>query len=253
MPIPAALAAALPIAGPIVGDLLGGMLGARENRKTSQRQMEFQERMRDTQYQAAAKDLEAAGLNRVLALGSPAASPSGAGFSAPTVSPGSSGVAGAQAQTARQTANSTQKLQGVQAENLTANTAFANQQTAKALAEEAKIKADTLLIPLQAEEIKARTAASNSASVASAAAARLNKANAVKAEALNPAQKRGAKELEEALDAIPGVVQSAKEGGQSIVTTILDAIMNPHDEYLPKGKSYIDAKSKNRPRYVPVR
>jgi len=214
MPIPAALAAALPIAGPIVGDLLGGMLGARENRKTSQRQMEFQERMRDTQYQAAAADLEKAGLNRVLALGSPAASPSGSGFSAPTVSPGSSGVAGAQAQTARQAANSTQKLQGVQAENLTANTAFANQQTAKALAEEAKIKADTLLIPLQAEEIKARTAASNSASVASAAAARLNRANAIKAETYNPLHQKGGEMLDKAVEAIPGVVETAKSWSQ---------------------------------------
>lgn len=253
MPIPALVAAAAPIAAPIVGDLLGGMFAARENRKTSKRQMEFQERMRDTQYQSAAKDLEAAGLNRVLALGSPAPSPSGSGFSAPNVQLGSSGVAGAQAQTARQVANSTQKLQGSQMENLAANTAFSNQQSAKAAAEEAKIKADTLLIPLQAEEIKARTSAANAAALASAAAARLNKAHSIKAEALNPAHKRGAKELEEALDAVPGVVQSAKEGGSSIVTNILDMFMNPHDEFLPKGKNYYDSNSKNRPRYVPVR
>ena len=194
-----------------------------------------------------------AGLNRVLALGSPAAAPSGAGFSAPQVSLGSSGVAGAQAQTARQAANATQKPQATQGENLAANTAFANQQTAKSLAEEAKIKADTLLIPLQADEIKARTNAANNAAQASAAAARLNKANTIKVEALNPAQKRGAKELQDALDAIPGAVQSAKEGGQSLITTILDSIMNPHDEFLPKGKNYYDRNSKNRPRYVPAR
>jgi len=214
MPIPAALAAVAPIAAPIVGDLLGGIFGARENRKTSQRQMEFQERMRDTQYQAAAKDLEAAGLNRVLALGSPAASPSGSGFSAPTVSPGSSGVAGAQAQTARQTANSTQKLQGAQGENLAANTAFANQQSAKALAEEAKIKADTLLIPLQADEIKARTNAANSAAAASKAAARLNRANALKAEVYNPLHKKGGELLDKAVEAVPGVVETAKSWSQ---------------------------------------
>ena len=50
----------------------------RQNIKLAREQMAFQERMRDTQYQAAAKDLEKAGLNRILALGSPAASPQGA-------------------------------------------------------------------------------------------------------------------------------------------------------------------------------
>lgn len=48
-----------------------------KNKWMAREQMRFQERMASTQYQRAAKDLEAAGLNRVLALGSPAAAPAG--------------------------------------------------------------------------------------------------------------------------------------------------------------------------------
>lgn len=66
-------------------DLLGSYLGYRGQKDTNaqnlaiaREQMQFQERMSSTAYQRAAKDLQAAGLNRVLALGSPASSPGGA-------------------------------------------------------------------------------------------------------------------------------------------------------------------------------
>lgn len=78
---------------PIIGGaLIGGisnLLGAkssargiaaqnRANVAAAQKQMDFQERMRSTGYQVAAKDMKAAGLNRILALGGPAPSPGGA-------------------------------------------------------------------------------------------------------------------------------------------------------------------------------
>ncbi|AXL15293.1 DNA pilot protein [Microviridae sp.] len=73
-----------PIAG-ILGGLSSGSKQRRSIREMNERQiglareqMRFQERMSSTAYQRAAKDLEKAGLNRVLAIGSGASSPSGA-------------------------------------------------------------------------------------------------------------------------------------------------------------------------------
>lgn len=68
-------------AGPILGGALsavGGLFGASKSQDMVREQMAFQREMANTQYQRAAKDLEKAGLNRILALGSPAAAPGGA-------------------------------------------------------------------------------------------------------------------------------------------------------------------------------
>lgn len=64
--------------------LAGGIFSARGvrqqnqfNREMAREQMSFQRNMSNTAYQRSARDLEAAGLNRIIALGSSASTPSG--------------------------------------------------------------------------------------------------------------------------------------------------------------------------------
>ncbi len=62
-----------------IGSLIGGSEGDKRARREAKKQRSFQERMRNTQWQAAVSDMEAAGINPAIAYSKgPAAAPSGA-------------------------------------------------------------------------------------------------------------------------------------------------------------------------------
>lgn len=96
----------------------------RFNAAESRAQRDWSERMSNTQYQRAADDLEKAGLNRILALGSPAGVPHGATASSSATSVGKTfsdipktGIAAATAKQSIEQSKAETRLKSIQAQN----------------------------------------------------------------------------------------------------------------------------------------
>lgn len=195
----------VPLATAAIGaasDYFGGKDQQDFNASEAKKNRAFQERMSNTSYQRAAADLEAAGLNRILALGSPASTPSGSSASAQQMPSLSNAInAGITAATAKQ-----------QIEQSKANTNLQIEQE-----ESESMRQD--LIRAQTEQAKAQT-------VSNAADARYTNARATKEEVGTSAYNAGKNVIDWAVEKAESVAKDFDE--EAVKRDINKIIDNVH-------------------------
>lgn len=152
------------------GDLLGTALSATYNRSEAARNRSWQESMSDTAYRRAAHDLQAAGLNRILALGGPESTPSGAQASISAPPLGTSAMRGAVAGQDVGLKGAQSKVAAETAQNVAADTsnkmetnALIRQQTATSSAQQLQTEAQTKLTNANADMAQLEATAARAA------------------------------------------------------------------------------------------
>jgi len=226
-----ATAAGMAFGGPVGGALAGSLASGLFGRSSAKSQMKFQERMGNTQYQRAAKDLEAAGLNRILALGSPAAAPSGAMATMPDL--GQSMSSGAQASTAAKGQRSMQSLQEAQISS------------ARAQIEQTQTQTELMKLMTPAQVSKAHSEAISA------------EKNATRDAMINDALEKLVPGVDSVLDLVGKGVSSASDAIKTIPKAVQDMIdthggsvkqiisgQNPHEASIPGFFDFLTSPSK---------
>lgn len=230
--------------GAAAGDLGSAVISGLFGQHSAKKQMQFQEYMANTQYQRAAVDLEKAGLNRILALGSPAPSPAGAAATMPDSKVGTSYQTGATAKQQRNVMAASEKLTNEQANTERSQQALLGVQAA-AIAQ----KLDPEIEQIEANSAAARTAAKRGSGVAELSAVI---ADAVRELRAPGAPKKGvipyiAEKLPEAVIGEQGV-NSAKKLGSRLYNLFHGSIEEQSAERKKKWAAE-DAKPKQKPVY----